>query len=170
MEELRRFKIQITIPLSIDPLPIKIHCRLDQSKTSKAMDINTFVEIIPPVGDKYKTPIVIQRNTIYNYSTDFLLGPKTNQNYVMLKASSFLFNIYYIPPAISSPKPKLLAQAKLALGPLQFTSSLSQTLEFNNEDGSDSGFAFECKLSMDKPLVQDEGINIDDIIRVFSIE
>ena len=169
IDELRRFKIQVAIPTAIDPQPISIFCRLDQNYSSKSMDVNSFVEIIPPVGEKYKAPRVIEKNCIYNYTHEFKVGPKTTQNYAMLKACDFKFKIYYIPHAVSTPEPILVGQASLGLGPLQFTSSITQKLEFTKEDGSDSGFVFDCKLTMNHPLVPDDGINIDDIIRVFSI-
>ena len=50
MDELRRFKIQLAIPLAVDPQPIKILCRLDQSHTSKALPINSYLEVVPPIG------------------------------------------------------------------------------------------------------------------------
>ena len=169
MEDLKRFKIQVAIPLSVEPQPIKILCRLDQSHISKSLPVNSYLEVIPPVGEKYKAPLIIEKNCLYNYTNEFKLGAKTSQNFALLKASDFLFNIYYIPPSISTPVPELIGSASFGLGPLQFTSSISQTLEFIDENGVDSGIKFECRLSMDGPLAPDEGINIDDIIRVFSV-
>ncbi|EAY21930.1 hypothetical protein TVAG_249900 [Trichomonas vaginalis G3] len=168
MDSLRRFKIQATIPPSSDNQPVHMHVRIDQSYSSKALEPNCYIVITPPAGEIFKTPLTHSKNSIYNYSYDCNLGNKTAQNISFLKASELKFKIFRVPPKVYGAEDILLGEANVGLGLLQYSTTITQKLEFTL-NGQHSDYIFECKITLDSPLVQDSGITVDEIISVFEI-
>lgn len=169
MENLRRFKIQATIPPSSDNQPVTMHVRIDQSYSSKPLDPNCYIEFIPPSGESFKTPLTHSRNSIFNYTYDFDLGTKTAQNISFLKASELKFKIYKVPPQVYDAQNILLGEASVGLGLLQYSTTISQRLDFLTQSVPHPEYIFECKITLNSPLVQDSGITVDEIISVFGI-
>jgi len=166
---LKEFKIIVTLPPIINPIPLWIHCRMDQIRESKSIPKNFFIEIAPPIGELYKAPRVFEDNCLQNYQMTFHFGNATSRLYQMIKASELVFSIYHVPPITVSKYPVLIGNASIALIPLSFSPSFVQALEFVTPNGKKTGYMFDVRLSSEKPLFPDASIKFESTFQAFSV-
>lgn len=169
LSNLRTFRVTAYIPSNTKARHVIIRMRLDQVRTSVSLPKNHFIVIESPNGEKYQTPRTLEKDIVHCYTHDFDCGERSENNLSSLKSSFFKFKLYGIPPGINITRPVLVGEDVIPLGSLAFMPSISHTVRFKRPDGSDTYHAFDCKITMDKPLIPDLGKNIEEIIRVFSL-
>ena len=166
LDEIKRYKLNISLFENDIIPPINIEINLEQNKNSHPIPLNHFIEILFPLQEPIKTKTIKKIGTKIRFNENIIYSERTIHIVNNLISNDIEFRIFKISNILGKKKNVLISLATANLSQLVFSTSTSIPLHFINVDGLKSNFNFNLILTTDFPLIPKEEFIINEIIDV----
>ncbi|OHT08341.1 hypothetical protein TRFO_04975 [Tritrichomonas foetus] len=166
LDDLKRFHLSISLPVSDLDNNVYLTVELTQKQKSHPIPLSHFIEVKPPFGDAARTPVFKKRFDNYTYTHTFDLGERNPRQIELLRSSDLKFSLFHKSIVLGKSRNVLKALATAPLSPLTFSLNSTAPLIFMMLDGQKTNILFDARISVSAPLVSADDLLIDETIDV----